>query len=253
LNALETLLEKHAAVLKQVHEDEKPLILNLSNDLSKMGEEGSQKSADIIALKANLAPLLNLIQDFKRKWETISTSENINDADIEQVAKSIVEKEHLFNEIKSLFTKTEEYFLLMRESQKKESESGVHKKELAEAQAQLQEWHNQAITRLLIEGEISLIRDAIQRFVAQEIKPLSNIINTLYLRAQGNRFINSIEDRPSKDGFLEWIAELNENGESFDKMRSLSQGQRQDLALAIFLARARSLGGTFFWMNLLHI
>jgi DNA repair protein SbcC/Rad50 len=26
----------------------------------------------------------------------------------------------------------------------------------------------------------------------------------------------------------------------------LSQGQRQDLALAIFLARARSLGGTFF-------
>ena len=29
-------------------------------------------------------------------------------------------------------------------------------------------------------------------------------------------------------------------------MLDLSQGQRQDLALAIYLARARSLGGTFF-------
>jgi exonuclease SbcC len=90
------------------------------------------------------------------------------------------------------------------------------------------------------------IKDEIRRFIAQEIQPLSNTISTLYLRAQGNRFINAIEARPSKEGFLEWIAELNDEGESFDKMLSLSQGQRQDLAIAIFLARARSLGGTFF-------
>ena len=97
----------------------------------------------------------------------------------------------------------------------------------------------------MIEKEISSIKEEIRRFIAQEIQPLSNIINTLYLRAQGNRFINSIEARPSKEGFLDWIAEI-DDGETFDKMRSLSQGQRQDLALAIFLARARSLGGTFF-------
>ena len=68
----------------------------------------------------------------------------------------------------------------------------------------------------------------------------------MYLRAQGNRFINSISAEPTEKGLLNWVAELDEEGNSFDKMQALSQGQRQDLALSIFLARARSLGGTYF-------
>ena len=35
-------------------------------------------------------------------------------------------------------------------------------------------------------------------------------------------------------------------GEQLDPGKDFSQGQLQDLALALFLARARSLGGTFF-------
>jgi energy-coupling factor transporter ATP-binding protein EcfA2 len=45
-------------------------------------------------------------------------------------------------------------------------------------------------------------------------------------------------DKPIKVINLDQIPE--------DERLSVSQGQRQDLALAIFLARARSLGGTFF-------
>lgn len=246
LNTLESLLEKQGALLKQLYEGEKPEVLKLSGELSKLEEEKIKKSADISASKEKLNPIVNFLQDFKRRWAVISNAKDISDTEIEKAAASIVGRDHILNEVKSFFTKAEEYFIKIREAEKKESECGLYKKELKEAQEQLQEWCNQEKTRSIIEKEISAIKEEIRRFIAQEISPLSNIINTLYLRAQGNRFINSIEARPSKEGFLEWIAELNEEGESFDKMRSLSQGQRQDLALAIFLARARSLGGTFF-------
>ena len=212
----------------------------------KSNFQKNKKSSDISASKEQLALIINSIQDFKRKWTIISSTEDINDSEIEKAAAGIADKDCILNEVKCLFSKVVEYFEKIRESEKKESEYGLYKKELAESQEQFKEWHNQEKTRSIIEKEINLIKEEIRRFIAQEIRPLSNIINTLYLRAQGNRFINSIEARPSKEGFLEWIAELNDDGESFNKMRSLSQGQRQDLALAIFLARARSLGGTFF-------
>lgn len=246
LGELVVALEKKGAELKQLREDTKPNILKLSDEILKLEEEKRKKSVGISASKENLIPIHNLIQDFKRKWIGISNAEDTNDTEIEKVAVNITEKDRMLNEVKGLFTKAEEYFIKIRESEKKESEYGLYKKEIKAAQVELKEWEYQEKARSVIEREINLIKEEVRRFIAQEIRPLSNIINTLYLRAQGNRFITSIEARPSKEGFLEWIAELNEEGESFDKMRSLSQGQRQDLALAIFLARARSLGGTFF-------
>lgn len=245
-STLESLLEEQSALSKKRHEDEKPLIKKIADDLSKLGNEKNTKLLDVSTAKSELALISNSIEDFKRKWATISSEKDINEFEIEKAAAAISAKARILNEIKSLFAKVSEYFVKIRESEKKESEYGLYKKELAEAQEELTEWHNQENARYVIEKEVNLIKEEIRRFIAQEISPLSNIINTLYLRAQGNRFINSIEARASKDGLLEWIAELDEEGESFDKMRSLSQGQRQDLALAIFLARARSLGGTFF-------
>ena len=245
LDALISLLNKNSALLKQLYEDEKQEISKLSGELSKLEEEKNKKLADISVSKEKRIPIINFLQDFKRKWSVISNVQDINAFEIEEATASIVNNERNLNEVKSLFERVEGYFLKISESEKKENESGLYKKELKEEQERLQEWDNQEEARSVVEKEIGSIREEIRRFIAQEIQPLSNIINTLYLRAQGNRFINSIEARPSKEGLLEWIAELNE-GESFDKMLSLSQGQRQDLALAIFLARARSLGGTFF-------
>lgn len=233
-------------MLKQFYEDEKQEILKLSGELSKLAEEKNKKSADISVSKEKLIPIRTFLQDFKSKWSIISSVQDISASEIKEATISIANNERTLKEVKSLFEKAEDYFHKIRESEKKENESDLYKKELKEAQELLQGWDHQEKSRSVIEKEISSIKEEIRRFIAQEIRPLSNIINTLYLRAQGNRFINSIEARPSKEGLLEWIAELNDEGEAFDKMLSLSQGQRQDLALAIFLARARSLGGTFF-------
>jgi DNA repair exonuclease SbcCD ATPase subunit len=239
-------LEKKGNALKLSHEDTKPNIQKLSDEILRLEEEKEKKSTDIATAREKLTPIHNSLQDFKRKWTEISGAENINDIEIEKTTASIVKKEQVLNEVRGLFAKTEEYFIRIRKSEKRESEYGLYKKEIKEAQDEAKEWEYQDRSRSIVEKEISLIKEEIRRFIAQEISPLTNIINTLYLRAQGNRFISCIKAHPSKEGFLEWIAELNENGESFDKMSSLSQGQRQDLALSIFLARARSLGGTFF-------
>ncbi len=246
LEKLEAALENKINELKRLREDSKPNVKKLSDELLKLDEESKKISADIASAKEQITPIRNFIQEYKRKWSTISEADVLSDAQIENAAVSIVKKEQMLNEIKGLFTKVEEYFVKIKESEIKEREHGLYQKEIKEAQDELKEWNHQAKARSVVEAEIDLIKEEIRRFIAEEIRPLTNIINTLYLRAQGNRFINSIEARPSKEGFLEWIAELNDEGESFEKMRSLSQGQRQDLALSIFLARARSLGGTFF-------
>ncbi|WP_373090519.1 AAA family ATPase [Zhongshania sp.] len=246
LKKLEDVLEKKSMELKQLREDSNLCIQKLSDEMLKLEEENKKKTADIAEARDKITPIHNFIQDFKRKWSSISEADVLSDAEIENAAVSIVKKEQMLNEIRGLFTKVEEYFVKIKESEIKEREHGLYQKEIKEAQDELKEWNYQAKSRSVVEAELDLIKEEIRRFIAEEIRPLTNIINTLYLRAQGNRFINSIEARPSKEGFLEWIAELNDEGESFEKMRSLSQGQRQDLALSIFLARARSLGGTFF-------
>jgi ABC-type cobalamin/Fe3+-siderophores transport system ATPase subunit len=46
------------------------------------------------------------------------------------------------------------------------------------------------------------------------------------------------------DNFLHWLADA--GTAKLDPGMDFSQGQRQDLALSLFLARARTLGGTFF-------
>ena len=150
------------------------------------------------------------------------------------------------SEVNDLLKKTEEYFGKIGEQKKKDSEINVFRKELNETEKELEEWLNQKEARSIIEKEIAGIQAEVKNFVSREIKPLSTTISTLYLRAQGNKFITLISAEPTKDGLLNWIAELDDKGNSFDKMQALSQGQRQDLALSIFLARARSLGGTFF-------
>lgn len=246
LEGFDSVLSLQGTLIRKKAEDERQEISKMSSDLVPLIDSQKIKLKNISEVKESLIVIRNVVNDFKRRWRTISRAEDINDAAIEAVAGGLAELKSTLDEVKLLFAKVGEYFEKIKDDEKKESEQGVHAKEIELAKIQLQEWQNQEDARSIITQEIELVKGEIRRFISQEIRPLSSTINTLYLRAQGNRFINSIEARPSKDGFLEWVAGLNENGASFEKMRSLSQGQRQDLALAIFLARARSLGGTFF-------
>jgi hypothetical protein len=85
--------------------------------------------------------------------------------------------------------------------------------------------------------------EAYTEISGRQVRALSCVVNPLFARMHANRVFDEIE-MGQADNFLHWLATAGEA--QLDPRTDFSQGQRQDLALALFLARARSLGGTFF-------
>lgn len=85
--------------------------------------------------------------------------------------------------------------------------------------------------------------DAYTTMSRKQVQDLSRVVNPLFARMHANRVFDRINLGEDND-FLHWLADA--GGQQLDPGKDFSQGQRQDLALALFLARARSLGGTFF-------
>ncbi|WP_194287554.1 AAA family ATPase [Agrobacterium sp. ICMP 6402] len=86
-------------------------------------------------------------------------------------------------------------------------------------------------------------RDSYTTTSQAQVGGLSRVVNALFLRMHANRIVDRI-DLGQTESFLHWFADA--GAAQLDPGRDFSQGQRQDLALALFLARARGLGGTFF-------
>lgn len=95
----------------------------------------------------------------------------------------------------------------------------------------------------------SIIRfheDLFNNKMLSQIISLENIINVLFLRMQVNFVYNGIKfDRDGQQPIIRKICACSGHTE-VDPETYFSRGQRQDLALAIFLARAIAIGGTFF-------
>lgn len=89
----------------------------------------------------------------------------------------------------------------------------------------------------------STFHEAYREISGRQVRALSQVVNPLFARMHANRVFDEI-DLGQADNFLHWLATAGEV--QMDPRTDFSQGQRQDLALALFLARARSLGGTFF-------
>lgn len=102
-----------------------------------------------------------------------------------------------------------------------------------------------AITKRVDAGRraAGTFHEAYREISGRQVSALSQVVNPLFARMHANRVFDEI-DMGHADNFLHWLATAGEA--QMDPRTDFSQGQRQDLALALFLARARSLGGTFF-------
>ncbi len=98
--------------------------------------------------------------------------------------------------------------------------------------------------RIAAAREISTaFHDSYVRISGRQIDDLGRVVNPLFARMHANRVFDRIK-LGKVDDPLRWLADA--GGQELNPGKDFSQGQRQDLALALFLARARSLGGTFF-------
>jgi len=82
--------------------------------------------------------------------------------------------------------------------------------------------------------------------LAQEkrtVRALQNGISSIFPRLHSNAMIDEIGSKDDNQ-ILQFVARCGEV--ALDPENDLSHGQRQDLALSIFLSRAAALGGTFF-------
>lgn len=104
------------------------------------------------------------------------------------------------------------------------------------------------------ERAMNAFREHYEKESRDQVKNLSDVVNALFGRMHANQIIDRI-DVGSGDTFLQWTGVTDEEDISdqdkeehlaFDPRKEFSHGQRQDLALSLFIARARSLRGTFF-------
>ncbi|SEH17155.1 DNA repair exonuclease SbcCD ATPase subunit [Sphingopyxis sp. YR583] len=86
-------------------------------------------------------------------------------------------------------------------------------------------------------------QDTYTKISKRQVQDLAKVVNPLFARMHANRVYDRINLGEDSE-FLHWLAHAGDA--QLDPGKDFSQGQRQDLALALFLARARSLGGTFF-------
>lgn len=85
--------------------------------------------------------------------------------------------------------------------------------------------------------------DHITKLSKAQIAPLLGPAAELFSRMHANEVYNGIGVDP-EEGRLIWSALV--DGVTMDAAAMFSQGQRQDLALSLYLSRAKSIGGTFF-------
>ncbi len=99
---------------------------------------------------------------------------------------------------------------------------------------------------------IELLSQAEKRAGRQFFEKLGPAVGTLFDHMQVNRVFRNLEISAVKESFR--LDGQLDDGVSLDPGSHFSQGQRQDLALSMFLVRAASLGGSFFLDEpLLHL
>ncbi|SEJ91748.1 DNA repair exonuclease SbcCD ATPase subunit [Sphingobium sp. AP50] len=82
-----------------------------------------------------------------------------------------------------------------------------------------------------------------QEVSSQQFRELEQVVNPLFARMHANHVFDNVTLGSAAQP-MHWSASA--QGKGFEPGTDFSQGQRQDFALALFLARARGIGGTFF-------
>jgi DNA repair exonuclease SbcCD ATPase subunit len=113
------------------------------------------------------------------------------------------------------------------------------KKSLDQAVARAAQLKTRRETALQFQEKLKSHRD---NFVQEQMTALLPAVESLFGRMHANHVFDAIRSGNGSDP-LQWFAEI--DGKPLATAH-FSQGQRQDLALAIFLARACGLKGSFF-------
>lgn len=102
-------------------------------------------------------------------------------------------------------------------------------------------------TGYIAEADLAIEQYAlhVKDFTASSLRPLLSPAAELFSRMHANEVYRGLGVSEGEDA-LKWTVFAEGHEPALDAEGKLSQGQRQDLALSLYLARARNTGGSFF-------
>lgn len=235
-----TLLADHAEKIESLRAGK----AELAGKIQRIDEESQQVSRTVTADEV-------LLRDFQEDWTLLGGGDTWSPEKFEGMPSQVELQLASQTNAKVELDLARSALQSARAAEAVEREQNTRQRRLGELRANIKKLNAVLKLREQCENGLKAIDTARGSFIEQQVKPLCQVISTLYVRAQGNRFIDGIGTNP-EEGSLQWQAKIADL--KLEDPVQMSQGQRQDLALAIFLARARELGGTFFLDEpLLHL
>jgi exonuclease SbcC len=225
-----------AATSKKRVEESRPRLSVLQRDIATLTASIAEASEKIKKAKAER-------EEFEGQWRTVAGDQpwkyellDHHQKRLEKTAENIARARQEIESARVALTAA-------RSAESRERERASGQRQLVELETRLREVEMIAEIREDCVKGAEELRAAKDAFVKEQIQPLCDVITALYVRAQSAAFIDRI-DSSQDEGPLRWLACIGQH--QLENTAQMSLGQRQDLALAIFLSRARELGGTFF-------
>ncbi len=184
-----------------------------------------------------------LIAGVEEAWRGVS-GEALEAAAIERMAVFQQERGQQLELSGGQLAQAEQHLGLAEQAMREEAARSEAGKALAASRQEHAALLRVESLRTKLDSAIEESERHLTRLLCTQIQPLLRSISSFYLRTQGNPFIDRIGvDESANTNVLRWLGQLADARPL--SAGEMSQGQRQDLALSIFLARARQERGTF--------
>lgn len=193
-------------------------------------------SFNLHEVKIKLARATRKLNDIDELWKSLAGEEVWSHDNFKKTHTHLLGKEREFALLRRSLDQLGRQF---------SSSEALHRRDEIDAKiSELTEKLSAAESRYKLTARAkSDFKSEYDRMTKERLENLAGSVTPLFMRMHSNRVYDSID---FKEGGQGGLLKVTSAGDVFSTYTDFSQGQRQDLALAIFLARARAVGGTFF-------
>ncbi|UPU34668.1 AAA family ATPase [Geomonas paludis] len=203
--------------------------------LIKLEAKRTETVAALDAHRATLQQKQPLWLELKESWHKIAGDSDPSDEGLDEVVFAIRTEEEQLSEAEGHLNTAQ--LVLDADTQRREAENLAKEiKELKEQTDRIGRLRESALKAAC------LLESKAKSYCYDQTTELFDVAYPMFSRVHSNEMFEAIHPGSQEDPF-NWIADS--LGHTFSPSTDFSMGQRQDLALSIFLSRARSLGGTF--------
>ena len=240
-NAITRVLEarQRLAQYSQQHQIQLDTATLQRNNLVRSAEEKLRaiqaKGQESKQLNASIATASQVVSRFQDEWNQVNNGHPVSK---EQHAASLARVEAELIRAEGYESQISECQLLLSVDEDS-GKLGELKKEKAAVSKKLKTGQNHILTA---DEAISRYGEHVRNVTVSSLSPLLSPATELFSRMHANEVYHKLSVSGND---LNWTVLAEGNDTPLAAQEKLSQGQRQDLALSLYLSRAKSTGGSF--------